>query len=155
MILDRLENADMYRALSGEMALAFDYLRKTDFRKLAEGRQEIDGDRVYAVVLRYRPKPLADAMWEAHRRYIDVQYVAAGIERMGYTPLRGDLPVRQAYDAKKDLVFYDAAGELFEVRAGGFAVFAPHDVHAPGLATDSPQTAAEVFKVVVKCRVRE
>lgn len=155
MILDRLENADMYRALSGELVLAFDYLRKTDFRAAAEGRQEIDGDRVYAIVLRYRPKPLAEAMWEAHRRYIDVQYVAEGSERMGCTNLRGDLPVRQAYDAKKDLVFYDAAGDLFQVRAGGFAVFAPHDVHAPGLAIDSPETASEVCKVVVKCRVGE
>ena len=151
MILDRLENGDMYRALSDEMALALDYLRETDFRKVADGRHELDGDRVYAIVLRYRPKPLAEARWEAHRRYIDVQYVAQGIERMGCTSLRGDLPVRQPYDAKKDLVFYDAEGELFEVRAGGFAVFAPHDVHAPGLAMDSPETASEICKVVVKC----
>ena len=155
MILDRLENGDMYRALGAEMALALDYLRKTDFHDMAEGRHELDGDRVYAVVLRYRPKPLAEAMWEAHRRYIDVQYVAQGIERMGYTSLRADMSVRQPYDDKKDLIFYDAEGELFEVRAGGFAVFAPHDVHAPGLAIDSPGTASDVLKVVVKCRVRE
>jgi YhcH/YjgK/YiaL family protein len=153
MILDRLEQADMYRPLGAAIALALDYLRETDFSRVSDGRHELDGDRVYAMISRYRPKPLAEAFWESHRRYLDVQYVTQGVERVGYAPLRDGLTVRQAYDSQKDLVVYDAVGEFFTLRPGDFAIFAPHDVHAPGLALDPPEDAGEVRKVVVKCRV--
>jgi YhcH/YjgK/YiaL family protein len=153
MILDRLENAGIYRPMGAEIALALDYLQRTDFSQMPIGRHEVDGDRVYAILQRYRPKPPAEAVWEAHRKYIDVQYVAAGVERMGYVPLGDGLSVRRVYDAEKDAILFDAEGQFFDLSAGGFAVFAPHDVHAPGLAADLPDNPAEVCKVVVKCRV--
>ena len=153
MILDRLENAGLYNALGVEIALALDYLRRTDFSQVPDGRYELDGDRVYAIVMRYRPKPVAEAVWEAHRQYLDVQYVASGAEHMGYAPLNGGLPARQAYDTQKDFILYDAKGDLFEVPAGAFAIFGPQDVHAPSLAITPEEAAAEVQKVVVKCRV--
>lgn len=153
MILDRLENVGLYSGLSAEIAVALDYLRRTDFSEVADGRYEIDGDRVYAIVMRYTPKPVAEAAWEAHRKYLDVQYMVAGNERMGYAPLNGGLPARQAYDGDKDYILYDAQGDLFEVSAGSFAIFGPQDVHAPSLASGLGELAGEVRKVVVKCRV--
>jgi biofilm protein TabA len=153
MILDRLENAGLYRPLGANIALALDYLRRTDFSQMPLGRHEVDGDRVFAIVQRYQPKPLAQIVWEAHRNYVDVQFLAAGAERMGYVPLDDDLTVRQAYDAQKDAALFDTAGQLFTMSAGDFAIFAPHDVHAPGLELDVPASAAEVCKVVMKCRV--
>jgi biofilm protein TabA len=153
MILDRLENAGLYRQLGAKFALAFDYLSRTDFSQVANGRYPLDGEEVCAVVMRYRPKPLAETAWEAHRQYIDVQYVAAGVERMGYAPLCNGLLARKEYDPKDDYVLYDVKGDLFEVHAGSFAIFTPHDVHAPGVARDLPEPPEEVCKVVVKCRV--
>jgi biofilm protein TabA len=153
MILDRLENKNIYRPISDEIAVALDYLGKTDFSALPTGRQEIDGDRIYAVVLRYQPKTLAEAKAEAHRRYIDVQFVAKGIERMGYANLRPDLPECQPYNADKDCVLFDTIGDLLEVTAGSFAIFWPQDVHTPCIAPARPEDLAEVVKVVVKCRV--
>jgi len=151
MILDRLENADMYRGLEPRIVAALDYLRRADFSQLTDGRHELDGDRLFAIVQRYRTRPLADSLWETHRRYVDVQYLVAGTERMGFASLTPETPVRQPYDEAKDVAFYDAQGDCFDVRAGSFVVFAPHDVHAPGLAAGSPPVPAEVFKVVVKC----
>ena len=153
MILDRLENAGLYRPLGKEIALALDYLCRTDFSQTPNGRYELDADRVFALVQRYRPKPLAEARWEAHRQYVDVQYVVQGFERIGYTPLVDGLPVQQAYDSQKDVVFYNAKGDFLTVSAGSFAIFTPHDVHAPGVASDLAEAASEVCKVVVKCRV--
>jgi YhcH/YjgK/YiaL family protein len=152
MILDRLENAALYRPLGARIALALDYLGRTDFSRIPDGRYELDGDRVYAVVQRYRPRPLAEARWEAHRQYIDVQFMAEGVERIGYAPLGGALPVERAYDAEKDVVLFSAEGDFFTVRAGDFAIFYPTDVHAPCLAGETP-AAIDVCKVVVKCRV--
>jgi biofilm protein TabA len=155
MILDRLEHAHLYRPLGVEIARALDYLRQTDLCKLADGRYELDGDRLFALVQRYRPKAASEALWEAHRRYVDVQYVAAGRERMGYTLLRSDLAVSRPYDPERDIIFYDTDGDLVEVPEGSFAVFMPHDIHAPGLTLEPPETVKEVCKVVVKCRVAD
>jgi biofilm protein TabA len=155
MILDRLENAERHGSLGAEIALAFDYLRRTDFTGVASGRYTLDGDRVYAIVQRYRPKPLADALWEAHRRYVDVQYMAAGSERMGCTPLQDGLTIQKGYDPDGDAILFRADGELFRIDAGSFVIFTPDDVHAPGLAIDGPDSAGEVCKVVVKCRLAQ
>jgi biofilm protein TabA len=149
MILDSLHNAVMYQALGPRIAGALDYLQGTDFSKTPLGRHELDGDRLVAIVQRYATKPVDEARWEAHRRYLDVQYVVEGAERMGWAALDQRLPVRHAYDAAKDIVFFETRGELFLVRAGQFAIFAPHDIHAPGLAAGS--VPSKVLKVVVKC----
>jgi YhcH/YjgK/YiaL family protein len=105
------------------------------------------------MVQRYRTKPVTDAVWEAHRRYIDIQYVAEGNERIGYAHLDDELPVRKVYDAEKDYALYEANGDFLAVTAGSFAIFAPHDIHAPGLAINGPESLSDVCKVVVKCRL--
>ena len=155
MILDRVENADLYRSMGANIATALDYLRQTDFAQTPDGRYELDGGDVYAVVRRYRPGPIAEAVWEAHRQYIDVQYVAAGSERMGYAPLCNQLTIQKAYDPEGDYLTCNAKGDFFEIGAGGFAIFGPQDLHAPGVAIDGPEASGEVCKVVVKCRVAE
>jgi biofilm protein TabA len=153
MILDRLQNAEIYKGLGNEIAMALDYLRKTDFSKLSEGRHNVDGDRVYAMVQRYQTKPTVEAKCEAHRRYIDVQYVVEGCERIGYTALSEKTPVANEYDSAKDFALYNTAGELLAVAARSFAIFYPQDLHAPGLAVGKPETLAPVCKVVMKCRM--
>ena len=108
------------------MRAAFDYLRRTDFSKTPDGRQEIDGDRVYAIVQRYRSKPSTEAKWEAHRRYLDVQYIAEGVERIGYAPLKDGLAVEHDYDSQKDYVLLSRPRAIcLLVPAGSFAVFGP------------------------------
>jgi YhcH/YjgK/YiaL family protein len=154
MIKDRLENAAAYSRLGAGIAKALEFLRTTDCTRLAPGKYEIDDQRVFAVVQRYQPKPAEQASWEAHHRYIDVQYVAEGDERMGVLSLTPDLPVAKPYDPHTDLIFYQARGDLLTFQAGEFAIFTPRDVHAPGLAIDSA-AAGEVLKVVVKVRVDE
>ena len=153
MILDRLENAAMYRPLGKRIAAALDYLRGVDFSKTPEGRHELDGDRLYVMVQQYQTRPLAEATWEAHRQYVDVQYVIQGAERIGYAVLRDHLPVQQPYDAQKDVIFFDAAGDFLSLRVGDFTIFTPHDIHAPGLALSPSGALGTVRKAVVKCRV--
>ncbi|MHB8901630.1 MAG: YhcH/YjgK/YiaL family protein [Thermoguttaceae bacterium] len=149
MILDRLENAAMYRSLNPQIEAALAYLAKTNFQSVAPGRYELDGDRLYAMVQRYATKPHAGARWEAHRRYLDVQCVVEGTERIGWAPLEKKTEVETPYDAEKDVIFYRTTGDLLQVPAGMFAVFAPHDIHSPGLHA-SPTEPVDVLKVVVK-----
>jgi YhcH/YjgK/YiaL family protein len=155
MILDCLENRGLYRNFGRRLFEALEYLAGTDLRALEPGKHEIEGDRLFAVVQRYRPKAPAEARWEVHRKYIDVQYVAGGAERIGYAPLRADTPVEEAYDAARDAAFYRPAGVLLPVPAGSFAVFTPHDIHAPGLLPDPASDGGEVLKVIMKCLWQE
>ncbi|MDZ4684506.1 MAG: YhcH/YjgK/YiaL family protein [Planctomycetaceae bacterium] len=150
MILDHLSRAARYRAVSPGIAKAFDFLRTLDVAKLVDGRNAIDGDRAFAMLNRYRTKPPAEAVWESHRKYIDVQYVVSGEEWMGYVPLDRAPAVKTPYDESRDVIFYEPARDGFVMTAGQFTVFFPEDIHAPGLMAGS---AAEVVKIVVKVAV--
>jgi YhcH/YjgK/YiaL family protein len=151
MIFDRLDHLRQYGNLPYGIPDAIDYLLQTDFTNVPEGRQELDGDRLIRIVQRFRPRPLNEALWEAHRRYVDVQYVLTGVEQMGHLLWHEGLVVKQPYNTDKDIVFFEAQGTFIPVRAGEVAIFLPHDVHAPSLTFD--QQPAEVRKVVVKCRI--
>jgi YhcH/YjgK/YiaL family protein len=130
--------------------MAFGYLARTDFPDVAPGRYELDGDRVFALVQRYHTKPREQGVWEAHRRYLDVQYVAAGIECMGVAPLQ-NLTVTQPYAADNDCELLAGNGDLVTASASTFAIFFPQDAHMPCLACGEP---SPVVKVVVKVAVK-
>jgi YhcH/YjgK/YiaL family protein len=146
MIIDQLRHAGLYHGLGENLKQAFDYLAAHDFSAMASGRYDIAGDTVFALVQRYDTKPREQGLWEAHRRYIDVQFVAFGIESLGWAPL-GNLTETQPYSAEKDYLLFAGAGDVVTARAGDFLVFFPEDAHMPCLAYDQP---APVLKVVVK-----
>ena len=138
----------MYRGLSPRIALAFDYLRGTDFRRAATGTFEIDGRRVYAIVQEYATLDRTQGTWEAHRRHIDLQYVVSGTERIGYAHVNRLAPGR--YDEAKDLLPLSGEGDFLTLGAGDFMLLFPEDAHMPRIAVN----AAEIVrKVVVKIAV--
>ena len=146
MIIDSIKNATFYKGIGTRIRTALEYLAKTDFATMAPGRYDIDGNNVYALVQQYQTRPREKGVWEAHRRCIDVQYVAAGIETMGYAPI-GNLTLTQAYSPENDCELFAGNGDFVTARAGTFAVFFPGDAHMPCLASEAP---ASVLKVVVK-----
>lgn len=152
MILDRIEHRGFYAGLGLGIPQALDYLARTDFSKVPDGKTIIDGERMFAMVQRYRAKPIEQARWEAHRRHLDVQYIVSGHERIGHVPLIKGLPVEEAYSEERDIVFFKTSGVLLPVPAGMFAIFTPYDVHSPGLVPENPAGDEEILKVVVKCR---
>jgi YhcH/YjgK/YiaL family protein len=149
VILDQLKHAGAYRKLGERFAVGFDYLITTDFAAVADGRYEIRGEDVYAMVQSYDTKPQSEGRWESHRRNADIQYVISGHERMGVAPI-GGMKVQTPYDEKSDVAFFTGSGQFLRVNQGSFTIFLPHDVHMPTLAVDSP---VAVKKVVVKVKL--
>ncbi len=149
MILDDLQNASSYFCLGARFVRAFEYLRDTDFSGVADGRHEVAGDELIAMVQSYQTKPESQGKWEAHRKYADIQCVFSGRERMGIAALHL-MSVSEAYDADRDVAFFTGAGQLITVAADQFTLFLPHDVHMPSLMLDRPEP---VKKVVMKVRV--
>jgi biofilm protein TabA len=149
MIMDSIGNAAIYRSVSPGIRAALEFLARKDLAALEIGRHDIDGDKVYALVQQYETRPREKGKWEAHRRYIDVQYVAAGIETMGYAPL-DKLTVTQPYAEEKDCLLLSGEGSFLTVPEKTFVVFFPQDAHMPCLAFAAP---VPVRKVVVKVAV--
>lgn len=149
MIIDYSKNASLYQGIGPRIQLAFEYLADKDFAGMKPGRYDIDGDNVFALVQQYQTKPREKGLWEAHQRYIDVQFVASGVEVMGYAPL-SQCTVTQPYSSEKDCGFFSGSGDFVTVRAGMFTVFFPENVHMPCLISEVP---VQVCKVVVKVKV--
>ena len=148
MIIDTLAQASRYEPLHPLFKAAFDFLRNTDLHALAAGRTEIDGDRLFALTQAYETKPASDGKLEAHRLYIDIQFIIAGEEHIGYAPLEGQPPAGP-FDGEKDIGFYHGDASFTRVPAGMFAIFFPHDAHLPSRHLSTP---AHVKKVVLKVR---
>ena len=150
MIIDRLEKASLYQGVHKRLAMAFDYLQKTDLEKVEPGTREIDGRKVYVMVQQYETKPMEKGRWEAHRKYIDVQYVHRGAERFGYANVLDLKPGN--YDEAKDFLSLEGEGkgDFFLVRQGTLVILFPQDGHMPGMAVSTPQP---VKKFVVKVAI--
>src|SRR5262245_18912647 len=114
MILDRLAATDAYRTLSPAMAQALDFLRDHHTPTLTDGRYVLNGDRVFALVQRYETKLFDACIWDAHRKYIDVQCVTAGIERMGVAPISRMREI-QPYDPIRDIALFTGDGDFVTV----------------------------------------
>lgn len=148
MIVDRIKNAALYSA-DRKLTKALDYLAKTDFTKVEPGKYELDGAKLFALVQQVETKPKEEKQFEAHRKYIDVQFIVSGVEQMGYAHL-STLKTSQAYDADKDCEMLRGTGDFVTATPGTFIVFFPEDAHMPCVAMGKP---APVRKVVVKVAV--
>lgn len=149
MVIDELQNAELYFGMHEGLAAGLKFLKRTDLAGLAPGRHDIDGDRLFALVMEYDTKPREKAFWEAHRKYYDIQYVLSGEERMGFAPLSH--LAAEPYDEAKDFVPAEGDGDFLLVREGSFAIFGPHDAHMPSLHPGA--RPHPVRKVVVKVAV--
>ena len=146
MIFGNIESTDLSTIGHEGVRRAIEWAREHDLAALPNGRNDIDGDALYVNVAEYDSKPFADCKFEAHKRYIDVQVVAAGIERIDSQVL-----------AKCDAGEYDESGDFMLLEGtqailepGSFAVYFPDDAHKPGIAIDQPSRNKKcVFKVLV------
>ena len=80
-----LKNAKTYYNLSKNIRIGLEWLEKTDLKNLEDGKYEIENETVYASVQTYITKD--DAKYEAHKKYIDIQYMINGAEKIGVTDL--------------------------------------------------------------------
>lgn len=150
MILTTLADSAAYEVLGSRVAAGLRWLRQMG-AGIGDGRHEIDGDDVFALVSTYQTGPATEKRFESHRVYVDLQYVAAGTERILHAPADG-LAAETPYDAEKDIVFYTEPpfSSSLLMRTGDLAVFRPGDGHKPGCMAGGRH---EVKKVVVKVRV--
>lgn len=151
MIYDKIDNIDTYSGLYEDIIVGLRFLR--------EIRPDIQigvynlSPTVKAIVSEYTTKIENVNGYEAHRDYIDIQYLISGIERIGYMPLN-HLKETKTYNKEEDIAFYrdeSGASQYLLLGNGFFTILFPQDGHMPQLAVNAPM---EVKKVVVKVRVQ-
>lgn len=147
MIIDNLDNFDMYCKLNNSFKIVKDFLSSNDLSGMECGRYELDGDKIFLSLQTYDTKLEKDCMPEAHRKYLDIQLVVSGQEKIGYVPLSTTSP-SIPYDEKNDIEFLNGISEFLLAKPGSFFVFYPQDAHTPSVAISEPQKVKKaVFKI--------
>lgn len=115
---------------------------------LKAGMYAIDDKNAYASITEGPEKAEEAAKWESHRKYIDLQYVIRGKERIGVAPV-ATATVTKPYDEAKDIANYTADGKYYIATPAEFYLFFPSDAHRPNLHVDGYDT---VKKLVIKIK---
>lgn len=148
MVFDTISNIRNYKGLD-KVYTALEFLAKTDFTQMELGKYILD-DNIFYMVQSYDTKETG-AKTEAHKAYIDIQYIVSGKEIIAVAPLTGDSRVVEE-KPEKDVWFYDCETTPMVLEAGSFMVLYPNDLHKPGMAVGK---SAPCRKVVVKVKCDE
>jgi len=152
MILDRIDNAQLYLGLHAGFAKAFEILRAKTLAQKEDGKYPVDGENIYYTIQRYTTKSISEGNLEAHRKYIDIQFLLEGEELLSYAPLKG-LTTAEEYNPQKDIAFYETPSEITKIKLepGLFCILFPNDAHLPCRQLASTM---KVRKVVIKIKMK-
>lgn len=151
MIYDKIDNLGTYARISEDLRIGLEFLRQVN-PDIEKGVHELS-PRVKAIVSEYTTKPVNENGYEAHRQYIDIQYLVSGTEKICCLPLEY-LKETKPYSEEGDAALYSAGIRPQEMLIGNgyFAVFFPQDGHMPQLSADEP---LPVKKIVVKVKIAD
>ena len=80
MITDNIKNINSYLSISKELAIGFKAISEINFTSLIPGTYQLS-DGVYYMLSEYQTKDISLAKLEAHRKYIDIQFMVDGEEK--------------------------------------------------------------------------
>lgn len=146
MILDKLCESAKYEAMHPRFREAFEFLKTAGERE--NGRYELGGE-MYVNIMDAETHAAGEGMFEAHRKYIDIQYLLGGHSACvwAHTPT---LSTVKAYDAEKDVEFFEGSGSPVPVEEGEFYILYPTDAHEPHQTCGEPSSyRVAVVKVPV------
>lgn len=148
MIKNSLKYTKNYYNLSEKIKLGLEFLETHDLKAMENGKYEILGEDVFINIQEYTSKSETDGKWEAHRKYIDIQVLIKGTEKIGVGEIQ-DFTTTEAYDEEKDVEFLttNSSQQFITMRENDYIILYPYDVHMPQISIDKPTA---VKKAVVK-----
>lgn len=148
--INKKEFAVLYHKNKRHWDQAFQFLKTADLKNLPLGKQELEGQHLFITVSEYYGKKKEEAKYEAHKKYIDIQYVIEGEEIIGLTT-HDKVTVTEPYIEEKDIEFYSSeAGDYIKATPENFFLFFPDDVHRPSITTgDSVLIKKLVVKILI------
>ena len=108
MISGNIHENENLRFLPAALQRAVQFLKENDLAAHEPGKFELDGDKMILQVIDQDTAPREQLRPECHRKYVDVQFLAAGgPERIGWYPDLGDSETDEnLLDTPRDICFY-------------------------------------------------
>lgn len=147
MIFDDFKNFDLYN-ISPEIK---NFILNID-KDIKAGKYEIS-ENAYINIDEYETRDENTIKLEAHRKYIDIQFLIDGAERIYTTDIDG-LEVSEKYSDEKDVEFYQTPKRplnLSYLTKNKFILLYPDDAHSPCINFDN--LSRKVKKAVVKIKI--
>lgn len=130
MIVGAREDLGRYRGLYRSLDVLIEWLESHDPAALPLGSNPIEGENVFANVMEATTRAAADAHFETHHRYMDLQIDLEG--RESFLVAFGPTTLVEPFNEQDDFELVDAehtiAGDLDE---GKFAIFMANEPHMP------------------------
>lgn len=151
MIYDKIDNIELYKGLSENINLGLEFLTNAT-SDIDNGAYELS-PRVKAIVSEYKTMEVNEYGFEAHKKFIDIQFLLKGSEKICCLPIE-QLKETKTYSEENDAAFYASNTNPIEMTLGNgyFAIFYPQDGHMPQLCVNEP---VDVKKVVIKVRIEK
>lgn len=152
MISDKLSNMARYKHLLPQLPQVEGFIHNHRNEENMPCRQySIDGNEVFALVQEYITRESKEIKWEAHRNYIDVQFIFRGKESIGYAPLE-ELTLAEDYSGQNDIAFYNGPENFTSISLSEdmFVIFFPGEGHLPCCINE---VATKVKKIVFKLKI--
>ncbi len=150
MIKDNLQHINYYNYLTKELQFGLNYISETNFTNIENGKYELAEGKIFAIIQDYKTKPEKEGKFEAHKKYIDIQFIVEGEENIA-TGQIDDFDICEQYNEEKDVCFLTPKNndsyKFINLKEKEFAIFLPSDVHMPCICVNQP---INVKKVVLK-----
>lgn len=152
MITDKITNIKKYPEIDAYAQEILAFIKKTEEDALEDGRYELKGDELFALVQSYETRPLEAGLMESHVQYIDLQYIVSGEECIYWNPIE-EMTVKEDKRPAADAIFYEIEQPQNKtvLKSGMFGYYIPTDGHMPCIAAD---TVMKVKKIVFKIKVQ-
>lgn len=148
MVLSDLNDHTRYEQLHPLFVEAFTYLLSGKLKTVADGKHEIKGDDLFAIISRPGTSTSNGVKLEAHKKYIDIHYIINGAETFGWKQLYDCKNPEGEFDLEKDYILYnDQSFTSLILKENNFVIVYPEDAHAPGISTQ------DLHKVVLKIKL--
>lgn len=148
MITSNISNYKKY-ILNNSFKIGFEYLTKENLEDLPYGKHNIN-ENISIIKETYDTLYLGETFWEAHEKFIDIQFILNGEEKIAYSPI--NILNEIVYNNKNDLKILKGEVKSFiHLKNNDFAIFFPEDAHMSGLSPEEIRVAVE--KVIIKIKI--
>lgn len=151
MIITNVNNEIQNKSLAKDIQFCIEFAKKNENKilSLVNGSYDVGYNNIKMNLGKYFTKKENDKFWESHKKYLDVQIMINGTEKVAINDIR-DMEVK-SFDEEKDLTILEG-DKAFDIvmKTGDVLVFFPNDVHKPELNVSENDDSGNIRKIVTK-----
>lgn len=151
MIITNVNNEIQNKSLAKDIQFCIEFAKKNENKilSLVNGSYDVGYNNIKMNLGKYFTKSENEKFWESHKKYLDVQIMINGTEKVAINDIR-DMEVK-SFDEEKDLTILEG-DKAFDIimKTGDVLVFFPNDVHKPELNVSENDDSGNIRKIVTK-----